>query len=77
VAEGFSGEPGVAHGLLEQCSKRVPELVGVKHLDAELLRELAVHVLRTGDGDRLELVALFTGCKPMNRAGEGSSPVLR
>jgi hypothetical protein len=50
VAEGFSGEPGVAHGLLEQCSKRVPELVGVKHLDAELLRELAVHVLRTGDG---------------------------
>jgi hypothetical protein len=51
VAEGFSGEPGVAHGLLEQCSKRVPELVGVKHLDAELLRELAVHVLRTGDGE--------------------------
>jgi hypothetical protein len=29
VTRGTDGEPGIAHGLLEQCSQRVPELVGV------------------------------------------------
>ena len=51
VAEGFGGEPGIARGLLEQCSKRVPELVWVKRRDVDLLGELAAIMLRTGNGE--------------------------
>jgi hypothetical protein len=50
VAEGFGGEPGVAHRLLGHGPQGVAELVGVKRRDVELLGEVAAHVLGTGGG---------------------------
>ena len=53
VSEGFGGEPGVAHRLLQQCPQGVAELVGVKRRDAELLGEVAA---RCGYGPGHKLI---------------------
>lgn len=72
----FGGEPGVAHGLLEQSPQCVAQLVGVKRRDAEAVGELAADVLCTGDGEAIGAGGL-AGWKPMNRAGEWSVRAVR